>query len=192
MRAFLTLPIALTVRQTAARRRAFAIGLAVTIACAVTPVALTLLPLAASQLWRTRMRTAAILLLFTGLACGIGWIDMRALAAWSPVLTGPWLVLLVGAVATSTAWSLSTAPSARDLSRAAGIVALIAAPWSPWCGLLFAASALMAAHWPRSRATITLVAANDNDAGRYPPYALHRYATVSSPSLRSARPSAYD
>jgi hypothetical protein len=120
VRVFLTLPIALTVRQAAARRRALAIGLAVTIACAMTPVALMLLPLIASHVWRTRMRTAAILLLFTGTACGIGWIDVRALAAWPPTLSGPWLVLLVGAVATSTAWSLSTDASARDLIHGAG------------------------------------------------------------------------
>jgi hypothetical protein len=169
-----------------------AIGLAATIACVATPVALTLLPLAASQVWRMGLRTAAILLLFTGLACGIGWIDVRALAAWPPTFSGPWLMLLVGAVATSTAWSLSTAPSAHDLIRAAGIVALIAAPWSPWCGLLFAASALIVAHCLRSRAIITLVAANDNDPVRCSPHAPHRYAPVSSPPLRSARPSAYD
>lgn len=168
------------------------IALAVTIACVATPVALTLLPLTATHVWRTRLRTAAILLLFTGLACGIGWIDVRALAAWSPVLTGPWLVLLVGAVATSTAWSISTDPTARDLIRAAGIVALIAAPWSPWCGLLFAASALIAARWSRSRGTAAPLAANDNDPSDHRPHAAHCYATVNYPSLRSARPSAYD
>jgi len=191
VRASLTLPIALSVRQAAARRGAVAIALAVTIACAATPVALTLLPLATSRVWRTRMRAAAILLLVTGLTCGIGWIDLAALSAWPPMLGGPWLVLLVGAVATSTAWSLAADRSARDLIRAAGIVALIAAPWSPRCGLLFAASALIAAHWPRSRVT-TPVAANDNDLDHRRPHALHLHPTISYPSPRSARPSAYD
>lgn len=179
-------------RHRRAQRRAGAITLVLALACTLTPVAWTLLPLAAAQAWRRRAHAGAFVGILAWIAAGLAIVDLRAAAAYPPLLTGPWITLVAGAMATSAAWATSARRSAAELLRAAALVALAASPWSPLPALIIALGCFLAApHVSRPRA------ANDNDpvcwddAGGWAT-ATTAIAPLSFPARRSARPAAYD
>ncbi|WP_298812135.1 hypothetical protein [uncultured Sphingomonas sp.] len=181
-----TIPTPLAHRHRQAQRRAGAITLVLALACTLTPVAWVLLPLAAAQAWRRRARAAAFVGVLAWIAAAPTIVDLRAAAAYPPLLTGPWITLVAGVMATSAAWASSARRTAAELLRAAALLALAASPWSPLPALIIALGCLLAApHRPRPRA------ANDNDAGGWA-IATTAIAPLSFPARRSARPAAYD
>lgn len=190
MQVSLTLPVPRLVRHPHAHRRALPIAFAALIGCALTPVALTLLPLAAARTWRAGARLAAGVLMIEGLALGRDWINVASLAAYPATLTGPWITSLVAASVTAAAWGATNDRSAADILRVAAAVALVSAPWSPCPGLVLAASSLALSRWAAPSPSLHLSAANDNDPAR-PPLRGH-HPPVSYPVSRSARSSAFD
>jgi len=186
----LTLPVPLAVRRAQARRGAMLVTLATTAGCALTPVALMLLPLVASRTWRAGAGLVAGVLLVTGLVLGWRWIDIPAVAIHPATLTGPWITLLVGASVAAASWSAADDRPAADALRGAAAIALLAAPWSPYWSLLVAASSLALSRRLAPSPSPKPCAANDNHPRCSPP-------TFHSPPLsywlpRSAHPSAFD
>jgi hypothetical protein len=180
------IPVPLAHRHRQARRQAGLVVFAVALACALTPIAWILLPLVAAQAWRARARPSALLATLTWIFAGFALVDLRAVATYPPLLTGPWVTLVTGAMATSAAWATSRRRSAGELLRAAALVALAAAPWSPLPALLIALGCRLAA-----RDQARPLAANDNDAGgHFATTAIQ--ARLSELPRRSARPAMYD
>lgn len=133
-----------------------------------------------------------MLLLLAGVAAGSHFVDVAALAARPALVTGPWLGLLVGAVGMSVAWASSAERNAGETLRAAAALAVVAAPWAPWGGLLVCGSALALARRYELPVNVKPLAANDNAPGFHPAFRFHAPPRVSDPPLRSARPSAFD
>jgi hypothetical protein len=168
------IPAPLARRHRQARQRAGLVALVVALAGTLTPIPWVLLPLAAAQAWRVRAQRAALLATVLWVVIGVAIIDPRAVIAYSPMLTGPWITLLTAAMATSAAWAISQRREGGALLRAAALLVLAASPWSPLPALLIALGCRLAAP-VQAHPT----AANDNHAGgralvtpapmRYPP-----------------------
>jgi len=158
----------------------------------LTPAALVLVPMAVARAWKTGARVGAVLALIAGVASVGGWIDLLALAAAPATLAGPWVALLIGAIATSASWVTAAPRSRHETLYAAATLTLIALPWSPAGGVLLLASLLALGRWSRLRAPARPIAANDNDLPLQAPYARPEMLRLSYPSFRSARLSAFD
>lgn len=169
------------------RRHAGAAALLLAIGGTLTPLAWVLAPLALARACRAGAIWSAIVGGLAWSAAGVGWINPHALAGYPAEITGPWLALLVGTIATSAAWACERRRSADELLRAAGLLALVAVPWSPLAGLTVALSCRFA-----SARAVHPRAANDNQPGhrRFIP-ARAAPALTYSP-LRSARPAMRD
>ncbi|MBW6523175.1 hypothetical protein KZ810_06655 [Sphingomonas sp. RHCKR47] len=160
MDALSLIPAPVARRHRQVRRQAGLIALVVALAGTLTPIAWALLPLAAAQAWRVRAERAAVLASVIWVVVGVAIIDPRAVTAYSPMLTGPWVTLLTAAMATLAAWAISQRREGGALLRAAALLAIAASPWSPLPALLIALGCRLAAP---VRAYPS--AANDNHAG---------------------------
>lgn len=184
MDALSLIPAPVARRHRQVRRQAGVVALVVALAGTLTPIAWALLPLAAAHAWRVRAERAALLASVIWVVVGVAIIDPRAVTAYSPMLTGPWVTLLTAAMATSAAWAISQRREGGALLRAAARLAIAASPWSPLPALLMALGCRLAAP---IRAYPS--AANDNHAGSR---ALVTPAPMPYPPRRLVSLAAYD
>lgn len=177
----------LSARRGRDRRHAGAAALLLVVGGALTPLAWVLAPLALARAYRAGAIWSAIVGGLAWATAAVAWIDPHALAGYPAEIAGPWLALLVGAMAASAAWACERRRSADELLRAAGLLALVAVPWSPLTGLTVALSCWFAsARAPHPRA------ANDNQPGHRRFIPARAASTLTYSPLRSARPAMHD
>lgn len=187
----MTLPIPFAVRRRRTRRHAALLVLAAALGSLCSPMALVLLPLAIARAWRMRAYAVALSALAIAPCSAAQWIDLPALAAQPAALAGPWIALLVGTVATAAAWA-TVRRETHELLRVAALLTAIAAPWAPASGLLLATSLFALGQLRAKRPSRLPLAANDNAPALHARFPFRHAPRLSYPSLRRARPAAYD
>lgn len=177
----------LSARRGRDRRHAGAAALLLAVGGTLTPVAWVLAPLTLARASRAGATWCAVVGIMAWSAAGVCWIDPHTLAGYPAEITGPWLALLVGTMAASVAWACERRRTADKLLRAAGLLALVAVPWSPLTGLTVALSC-----WFASTRAARPLAANDNQPGHRQLIQAHTIRALTYSPLRSIRPAMRD
>lgn len=187
MHAYPLIPTTLSTRYGRDRRNTGVAALLLTVGGALSPLAWVLAPLALARAYRVGATWCAVVGIIAWSAAGVCWIDPHTLAGYPAEITGPWLALLVGAMAASAAWACERRRSADELLRAAGLLTLVAVPWSPLAGLTVALSC-----WFASARAALPCAANDNQPGHRQLIQAHTISALTYSPLHSIRPAMRD